>query len=69
MKNHSQHYPNDIHLIRVSQNFIGHKPGHHHPDHAKPENNANVQSVHSYIVDWQIPKYRETKEFMTLLNH
>jgi len=61
MKNYNQNYANDIHLIRASQNFIAHNLGHQHPDHSNHASNANAHNVHSYIVDWQIPKDAKQK--------
>ena len=56
MKNLFQHYTNDNYLSHVNEKFIVHDPGFRKTGYIKPENKNYSGSLHTFIVDWQIPK-------------
>ena len=56
MKNISQQFKNDIHLIRNNQNETIRRI-----NAAKTQNKANIERLHAYIVDWQIPQMAAQK--------
>lgn len=41
--------------MRSNQDFIRHNPMVRHAGYPKTEKNADIQNIHTYIVEWQIP--------------
>jgi hypothetical protein len=56
MKNHLQHYMNDIHLKREGQDNSRYKTGLHQNNSTKINKYERVPYSHIYVADWQVPR-------------
>lgn len=56
MKHSFQHYTNEIYLIKANQHFIHRDSGFRQTGYDTHYKKDFGESLHSYIVEWQIPK-------------
>jgi hypothetical protein len=67
MKNPFLKHLNAIHSTKDGQIFINHDPGFRQTGYTNPEIRNDMQSIHSYIVEWQVEE--ETKKSNSLLHY